>query len=274
MLTYPIIDPVLLQIGPLSVHWYGTMYLLGFLLAWVLGRYRCRHSGGQWDEKKMGDMVFYGAIGVIAGGRIGYVLFYNFTYYLHHPEMIFALWDGGMSFHGGFAGVILVLFFYRKKLNKSWLQMTDFSAPLVPLGLAAGRIGNFINGELWGRVTDVPWAMVFPQDPLQLPRHPSQLYEFFFEGIVLFVILWFFSKKTRPTGAVSALFLIGYGTARFVIEFFRQPDEQLSFIAFGWMTRGQELSLPMVILGIGMLLFIYSCKQKQSVISQVKAPEN
>jgi len=257
MLAYPNINPIAIKIGPLAIHWYGIMYLIGFVLAWILGRMRCRHSQGVWNESNMGDIIFYCALGVIFGGRIGYILFYNLHYYLHNPAMMLAVWDGGMSFHGGFLGVLVALYFYGRTLSKNLVQMTDFIAPLVPLGLAAGRIGNFINGELWGRFTDVPWAMIFPKDPLQLPRHPSQLYEFALEGIGLFIVLWFFSKKPRPTGAVSALFLIGYGLARFIIEFFRQPDPQLGFVAFGWMTRGQELSLPMIILGSIIMLWVY-----------------
>lgn len=262
MLTYPNIDPIAVKIGLLSIHWYGIMYLVGFVLAWLLGRYRCRQSSGQWDESIMGDLIFYCAIGVIFGGRIGYILFYNLNYYLHNPKMMLAVWDGGMSFHGGFLGVLIALLLYGKKLNKSLFQMADFIAPLVPLGLAAGRLGNFINGELWGRVTNVPWAMIFPKDPTHLPRHPSQLYEFALEGLVLFIVIWVFSRKPRPAAAVSALFLMGYGLARFIVEFFRQPDPQLGFIAFGWMTRGQELSLPMIILGLIIIIWAYKRKKR------------
>ena len=257
MLSYPNINPIAVKFGSIAVHWYGIMYLLGFFLAWLLGRYRCLRSNGRWDQKDMGDLIFYSALGVIAGGRIGYVLFYNFSYYLANPKMVFAVWDGGMSFHGGLVGVLIALIFYGKTIKKSFIQMTDFIAPLVPLGLAAGRIGNFINAELLGRTTDVPWAMIFPTDPERLPRHPSQLYEFFLEGIVLFVVLWLFSRKARPAGAVSGLFLTGYGLARFFVEFFRAPDPQLGFVAFGWMTRGQELSMAMIIPGI--IIMVAAC---------------
>ncbi len=261
MLTYPDINPIALKVGPIAIHWYGIMYLIGFVVAWLLGTSRCRQSCGIWKSEQISDLIFYCAIGVILGGRIGYILFYNLEYYLNNPNMMFAVWDGGMSFHGGFIGVIIVLFLYGKKLGKSLFEMTDFVAPLVPLGIAAGRIGNFINGELWGRVSHVPWAMVFPKDPLHLPRHPSQLYEFLLEGITLFLVIWFYSRKTKPKGAVSALFLIGYGLARFFVEFFREPDPQLGYIAFGWMTRGQELSIPMVIIGIFIILFSYMRKK-------------
>lgn len=261
MISYPHIDPVILKIGPLSIHWYGLMYILGFTMAWILGSYRCRRSKGIWDEKIMADLIFYGSIGVILGGRIGYVVFYNLDYFLHNPLKIVAVWDGGMSFHGGFIGVLLSVYLFGKTIGKGFVQMTDFIAPLVPFGLGTGRLGNFINGELWGRPTNQPWAMIFPNDPTHLPRHPSQIYEFLLEGVLLFLVLWFFSSKKRPVGAVSALFLIVYGTGRFFVEFYREPDPQLGFRAFNWLTRGQQLSLPMILGGIVLLIFVYSKKR-------------
>ncbi|WP_095210466.1 prolipoprotein diacylglyceryl transferase [Endozoicomonas ascidiicola] len=250
MIAYPEIDPVAFSLGPLSVHWYGLMYLAGFSLALWLGSYRAKTSNGLWKPEQVSDLVFYGAVGVVLGGRAGYVLFYNFDYFLRDPLWLLKVWDGGMSFHGGLLGVLVAMWLYGRSQGKSFFQVTDFIAPLVPLGLGLGRIGNFIGGELWGRATDVSWAMVFPSDPTQLARHPSQLYQFFLEGIVLFSILWWFSAKPRPRMAVSGLFLLIYGLARVIVEFVREPDTQLGFIAFDWLTMGQLLSLPMVALGI------------------------
>ncbi|HMM72246.1 MAG TPA: prolipoprotein diacylglyceryl transferase [Rhodocyclaceae bacterium] len=246
MLIHPQFDPVAIQLGPLAVRWYGLMYLLGFgLFAW-LGRRRAAAAG--LDARAIDDLLFYGVVGVILGGRLGYVLFYKPAYYLAHPLEIIAVWTGGMSFHGGFLGVLLAIGLYARRTARPWLALTDFIAPLVPLGLAAGRLGNFINGELPGRVTDVPWAMVFPQFDL-LPRHPSQLYQFALEGLLLFALLWSYSARPRPTGAVSAAFLIGYGAFRFIAEFGREPDSFLGLIAFG-MSMGQWLSLPMIVAGL------------------------
>ncbi len=250
MIQYPAIDPVAIAIGPVQVHWYGLTYLAGFAMAWWLGRRRCRTSGGLWSEEQLGDLIFFAALGVVLGGRFGYVLFYHFDYFLRDPLWLFKVWEGGMSFHGGLLGVLLAMYLYGRKLNKSFFQMTDFIAPLVPFGLGAGRIGNFIGGELWGRASDVPWAMVFPRDPSQLARHPSQLYQFALEGVALFCILWWFSRKPRPRMAVSGLFLLCYGIFRFVVEFARQPDSQLGFIAWDWLTMGQLLSTPMIAGGV------------------------
>ena len=252
MLIHPQFDPVAIAIGPLSIHWYGLMYLIAFLSVLWLGKRRARQQPWQgWKPEYMDDALFYGAIGVILGGRLGYVIFYQPAYYLSHPLELFALWQGGMSFHGGFLGVLLAMVFFARKINKPWLGVMDFVAPLVPLGLGAGRLGNFINGELWGRATDVPWAMVFPQVD-NIPRHPSQLYELGLEGIVLFIILWWYSSRPRPVGAVSALFLIGYGSFRFLVEFTREPDNFLGLLAFN-MSMGQWLSLPMILAGIWLL---------------------
>lgn len=251
----PDIDPVAISIGPLKIHWYGLMYLVGFVGGWWLATYRAGRPNSGWQRAEVGDILFYIALGVILGGRIGYVLFYNFGYYLKHPLEVFFVWTGGMSFHGGLLGVIVAMWWYGKRTGRSFFQVADFIAPVTPLGLGAGRIGNFINQELWGRVSDVPWAMVFARTGGPSPRHPSQLYEFALEGVALFTILWLFSVRPRPTGAVSGMFLVCYGAFRFLIEFFRVPDAQLGYLAFGWLTMGQVLSVPMVLFGIGLLMW-------------------
>lgn len=256
MLEYPNIDPVALAIGPFKVHWYGIMYLVGFAGAWWLARLRSNRPDAPLNKEQVADLIFYGALGVVLGGRFGYVLFYHFDYFVDNPLWLFYVWEGGMSFHGGLLGVIAALFLYARKLNLNVFQLTDFIAPMVPVGLGAGRLGNFIGGELWGRVSDVPWAMVFPGAG-DLPRHPSQLYQFALEGIALFAVLWWFSDKQRPRMAVSGLFLICYGAFRFTVEFFRQPDEHLGFVAFGWVTMGQVLTLPMIIIGLLMVVWGY-----------------
>ncbi len=256
MLVYPQFDPVAFRVGPLAVRWYGLMYLAGFILFIVLGRRRARQNMlTGWRATDVDDMLFFGVFGVILGGRLGYVLFYKPLYYLAHPLEIFEVWHGGMSFHGGFIGVLLALWFFARQRGRGWLDVTDFVAPLIPLGLGAGRLGNFINGELVGRPTDLPWGMVFPQID-QIPRHPSQLYEFALEGVALFVVLWLFAARRRPIGAVSGLFLLGYGVFRFIGEFAREPDSFLGFLALG-LTMGQWLSLPMIVAGIVMLLWAY-----------------
>lgn len=256
MLQYPHIDPIAFSLGPLKVHWYGIMYLIGFASAWLLASYRARKPGSGWTQDQITDFIFYAALGVIIGGRVGYLLFYNLPDFLRHPWILFRVWDGGMSFHGGMLGVIFALWLYARKLGRSIWALTDFAAPLVPIGLFCGRIGNFINGELWGRVTDVPWAMVFPTGGPWL-RHPSQLYEALLEGVLLFVILWTFSIKPRPRFAVSALFLLCYGCFRFFVEFYRVPDPQYGYLAFGWLTMGQILSTPMIIIGGYALWAVY-----------------
>jgi phosphatidylglycerol:prolipoprotein diacylglycerol transferase len=256
MLVHPQFDPIAVSVGPIAVRWYGLMYLAGFVLFVVLGRWRARqpmYAG--WKPSDIDDMLFLGVFGVILGGRLGYVLFYKPLYYLAHPLEIFEVWHGGMSFHGGFLGVLLALVFFARRRGRALLDVTDFVAPLCPLGLAAGRLGNFINAELVGRPTQGPWAMVFPQID-DVPRHPSQLYEFGLEGLLLFVLLWFYASKPRPRGAVSGLFLIGYGAFRFIAEFAREPDNFLGFLAMG-LTMGQWLSLPMLVAGVAMMTWAY-----------------
>lgn len=252
----PEIDPVAFQIGPIQVHWYGLMYLIGFLGGWALGAWRAGRPGSGWQRAEVGDLLFYVAIGVIVGGRLGYVLFYHPGYYLEHPFEVFAIWKGGMAFHGALVGVLVTVWLYARHTHRGFFAVSDFLAPLVPLGLGAGRLGNFINQELWGKVTDVPWAMVFERTGGPLPRHPTQLYEFALEGVVLFIILWSYSARPRPVGSVSGLFLLGYGTFRFLVEFFRVPDPQLGYLAFGWLTMGQILSLPMILAGAA--FFVWS----------------
>ena len=258
MLTYPKIDPVALEIGPLAVRWYGLMYLAAFFQFWWLGRRRIlSHPGlakAGWTVPELDDLLFFGVLGVIVGGRLGEVLFYAPDYYLRHPLEIFAVWRGGMSFHGGFLGVLAAMALYVRKTGRNWLDVTDFIAPLVPLGLASGRLGNFINGELWGKVTDMPWGVVFPTGG-PLPRHPSQLYEAGLEGLVLFIILWWYASRRPPLGRVSGLFLLGYALARSFVEFFREPDAHIGYLAFGWLTMGQILCLPMIAAGLALLFW-------------------
>lgn len=249
VLAFPYIDPVAFSLGPLHVHWYGLMYLLSFLLAWGLAHWRAHHYKLAWTKEQISDLVFYVALGVILGGRIGYMLFYNTLTLIHQPLTLFKIWEGGMSFHGGLLGVIVALWYAAKHSNHSFLEISDFVAPLVPIGLAAGRVGNFINGELWGRVSDVPWAMVFPAAG-PLPRHPSQWYEFALEGVLLFIFIWWYASKPRPKGCVAAMFLIGYALARIIVECFREPDSQLGFLAFNSLTMGQLLSIPMLVFGL------------------------
>ena len=255
MLIHPQFDPVAIAIGPLAIRWYGLMYLAGFLAFMFLGKRRALSQ--PWHNMRatdIDDLLFYGVLGVIAGGRLGQVLFYEPGYYLQHPLEVLAVWKGGMSFHGGFLGVLVAMALWGRKAGKSFFQVTDFIAPLVPLGLMTGRIGNFINGELWGRVApaDLPWAMVFPYVDA-LPRHPSPLYQAAGEGLLLFIILWLFSSRQRALGAVSGMFLVGYGSLRFLAEFFREPDHGIFGVSYV-VSMGQWLSLPMIIFGGYLLL--------------------
>ena len=255
MLIHPQFDPVAISLGPLAVRWYGLMYLAGFLAFLYLGKRRAVsqpwHGMSAMD---VDDLLFYGVLGVILGGRLGQVIFYEPGYYLNHPADILAVWKGGMSFHGGFLGVLVAMAVWGRKQGKTFFQVTDFIAPLVPLGLMAGRIGNFINGELWGRVAspELPWAMIFPYVDMQ-PRHPSPLYQAAGEGLLLFVLLWWFSSRQRPVRAVSGMFLVGYGTLRFLAEFFREPDHGVFGVSYV-VSMGQWLSLPMILVGAWLLI--------------------
>ncbi len=259
MLIHPQFDPVALSLGPLAIRWYGLMYLCAFAQFWWLGKRRIETQAhvarAGWSVAQLDDLLFYGVLGVVVGGRLGQVFFYEPGYYLAHPLEIAALWKGGMSFHGGFLGVLVAMGLYARKTGHAWLEITDFIAPLVPLGVAFGRLGNFINGELWGRVADasLPWAMVFPQVDA-LPRHPSQLYQAALEGVLLFVVLWSFARRERPRGAVSGAFLIGYGALRFAAEYFRTPDDGI-FGLSSVISMGQWLSLPMVVAGVALLMW-------------------
>ncbi|GGD35651.1 prolipoprotein diacylglyceryl transferase [Pseudoxanthomonas indica] len=264
------IDPIALSLGPLKLHWYGLMYLLGFLAAWWLGRRRVAEGRLPGvDANGFSDLLFYSMLGVVLGGRIGYILFYGFEGFLAHPLSIFKVWEGGMSFHGGLIGVMLAALWWTRRQRLHYFDTMDFVAPLVPLGLGFGRLGNFIGAELWGKYTRADWGVIFPTDPalkqysaeqLQaayasgalngFARHPSQLYQAFLEGLVMFVALWWFSSKPRPRYAVSGLFALLYGVFRFVVEFVRVPDEQLQYLAFGWLTMGQLLSVPLILLGL------------------------
>lgn len=260
MLIHPQIDPVALQIGPLAVHWYGLTYLAAFGLFVLLGRLRLQHPpyatmpvDHAWTAGDVEDFLFWGVLGVVLGGRIGYCLFYQPAYYAHNPLEILAVWKGGMAFHGGLLGVILAMAGFALARGRSFWEVADFVAPCVPTGLACGRLGNFINGELWGRVTHGWWGTVFPQAGDGLARHPSQLYQFALEGLTLFVLLWWYARSPRPAGAVSAVFLIGYGVFRFIAEYAREPDDFLGLLTLGF-SMGQWLSVPMILGGVLLLL--------------------
>ncbi|MEN9479737.1 MAG: hypothetical protein RLZZ298_1132 [Pseudomonadota bacterium] len=264
MLLHPQFDPIAFSLGPLSVRWYGLMYLVAFVQFILLGRYRIRTRPSLLTVEQLDDLLFYGMLGVILGGRLGQVIFYEPGYYFAHPLEIFAVWKGGMAFHGGFLGVLIALGLWARKQNFNWLDVVDFVAPLVPLGLAAGRIGNFINGELWGRVTDpsLPWAMIFPQSGDLQPRHPSQLYHVGLEGLTLFIILWLFSSRPRQRGAVTGMALAGYGLCRFITEFFREPDAGIFGHSYT-ISMGQWLSLPMIAVGFALLIFAQRKQEKK-----------
>ncbi len=265
---YPDIDPVIISLGPVALRWYGLAYLAAFALCWWLGRVRADRPGSGWSRQDVSDVVFYGAVGAVLGGRIGYTLFYGFEQLLRDPLFILRIWEGGMSFHGGLIGAVLGLWWFGRASGRSFLQVSDFVTPLVAPGLGLGRLGNFANTELPGRMTDSVFGLIYPCDaeairqinPLcvgqweSFARHPSPLYQAFAEGLVLFVLVWWFSSRPRPAGAVSGLFLVGYGTLRFLTEFFRTPDAHIGFVALDWLTMGQLLSIPMVLAGIFLLL--------------------
>jgi phosphatidylglycerol:prolipoprotein diacylglycerol transferase len=257
MLIHPHIDPIALELGPLKIHWYGLTYLVAFASFYLLATWRARKAPfaqNGWNRQQIEDMLFFGVLGVVLGGRLGYVLFYKPAHFLSHPAEIFAVWQGGMSFHGGLLGVIAAMALYAWKTRRHFFEVADLVAPCVPVGLAAGRIGNFINGELWGRLADpsLPWAMVFPAAGPD-PRHPSQLYQFGMEGLLLFAFLWWYGHRPRALGAVSAWFLIGYGAFRFIAEYFREPDDFLGLLALN-MSMGQWLCVPMI--GAGVLFLV------------------
>jgi phosphatidylglycerol:prolipoprotein diacylglycerol transferase len=281
MLTYPDIDPVALSLGPIEVHWYGLMYLLAFACVWMLGHHRASRPGSGWDAQKVGDMVFFGVVGTIVGGRLGYMLFYGFDQLIANPLSVLKIWEGGMSFHGGLIGVLTALWLFARRRGMRFWQVADFVAPLVPPGLFAGRIGNFINGELWGHPTDLPWGMrvsceklgaycrgLPPGSEWSPPLHVSQLYEAALEGLALFLILWIFSAKPRPPMAVSGMFLLFYGIFRFSVEFVRLPDAHIGYLAFGWLTMGQVLSLPMILFGVLLVILAYRGARSSEAITR------
>jgi len=277
-LHYPEIDPVIIALGPLALRWYGLAYLAGFAIAWWLGTRRAgTEAGAGWTEKEVSDVVFYGALGAVLGGRVGYVLFYGFKQFLDDPLWLFRIWDGGMSFHGGLLGVLVALAWFARATHRPFFAVTDFVAPVIPIGLGLGRLGNFVNMELPGRMTEASWGLIYPCsadairqiNPLctgaweEFARHPSPLYQAFAEGVVLFVVVWLFAARPRAVGAVSGVFLMSYGLLRFATEWFRQPDGHLGFLAFEWLTMGQLLSLPMVLFGI-LLLGLAGRREQQS----------
>ncbi len=259
MMTYQTIDPVALDLGLVQVRWYGMMYLLGFLGAWFYGVSRTKDDWRGWHKDQVSDLIFYAALGVILGGRLGYIFFYDFAHYLDQPLDMLKIWQGGMSFHGGLLGVITAVWVYAHKIHKSLFEVTDFIAPFVPIGLFFGRVGNYINSELWGKVApeNSPWAMLVYDHNLQalVPKYPTQLLEALLEGLVLGVILWWHSRQQRGVGAVSGLFLLGYGSFRFLVEFWRMPDVQLGYLAWDWLTMGQILCLPMIAGGLFLIFF-------------------
>lgn len=284
---YHNIDPVAISIGPVDIHWYGLTYLMAFGAFWLLGRYRARRGNAPLSEAQVGDFLFWGVLGIILGGRLGYVFFYGLDQWADDWLFPVKIWDGGMSFHGGLIGVTAALWLYGRHVGCGLLRMGDFCAPMGVLGLACGRLGNFIGGELWGRYSDVPWAMIFPEsiqpggrvsevlyqqylagELNDLARHPSQLYQLALEGLLLFAILWVFSSRPRPAGAVSGLFLVGYAVFRSIAEFFREPDAHLGFIAFDWLTMGQLLSAPMFVAGVALMVYAYRRDQRPGTRDQ------
>lgn len=271
MLVFPDIDPIAFHLGAWPVHWYGLMYLAGFATFWWLGRLRAKAPASGWRPAEIDDLLFYAAIGVIAGGRLGYIVFYDLAHTASNPWNLFRIWRGGMSFHGGLIGVLVAVCWFARNTGRGFFAVTDFIAPLIPPGLGFGRLGNFINAELWGKTTTAPWGMVFPGAG-SVPRHPSQLYQAFLEGLVLFAILWIFSARRRRPMAVSGVFLIGYGSFRFIVEFVRVPDAQLGYLMLDWVTMGQVLSAPMVLAGAALLVWSRKLSQSDSVAPPGAAP--
>jgi len=269
MLTHPAFDPVALDLGLVQIHWYGLMYLFGFMFVYWVGKKRAIEKKVPFTPEQVDDFVFYAAMGVILGGRMGYVLFYDFGQFLQNPLWLFQVWQGGMSFHGGFLGVVVALMLFARKNQYPLGAIFDFAALAAPVGIGFGRLGNFIGQELWGRPSDVPWAMVFPRDPEGLARHPSQLYEMMGEGFLLFAFIYWYSSKPRPMFSSGALFVLGYGVARFLVEFAREPDAHIGFDLLGWVSRGQILSLPMII--VGLLVLFWSYKTQPSYQEKAKA---
>lgn len=267
-MTSPVIDPVAFRLGDVAIHWYGLMYLVAFATGCALGAYRAPQAG--WDKEEIADLVFYVAMGVIIGGRLGYIFFYKPGDFLDNPLVLFAIQQGGMSFHGGLLGVIGAMYLYARKMQRHFFAVTDFVAPLVPTGLLAGRVGNFINGELWGAPTDLPWGVVF-RGGGDVARHPSQIYEAALEGFLLFIVLWWFTRRPRPMMAASGLFLLGYGVGRFAVEFVREPDAHLGYLAFDWVTMGQVLTAPMMLAGTAMMLIAYRYPISASTASEPRA---
>jgi phosphatidylglycerol:prolipoprotein diacylglycerol transferase len=257
MFVYPHPDPVAFSLGPLHVRWYGLMYLIGFAAAWWLARRRAARPGSSWTPTDVDDLIFFCAVGVILGGRLGWMLFYGTETLLSEPLSVLRIWEGGMSFHGGLIGVLLALWMFARRRGRRVVDVFDFAAPLPAIGFLAGRVGNFINGELWGKPTDVPWAVIVDG----VPRHASQLYQAALEGLVLFVLLWWFTSRSRPRWAPSGLFLVGYGVFRFAVEFVRVPDANRGYLLFDWMTMGQILSLPMIVAGLAMLYVAYARRE-------------
>ncbi|MEH6590347.1 MAG: prolipoprotein diacylglyceryl transferase [Halioglobus sp.] len=255
MLPYPEIDPIAVALGPIKIHWYGLTYLAGLAFAWWLAIRGTARPGSVVQRAQVDDLIFFAALGIVVGGRMGYVFFYGWDKLVDDPAWLLRVWEGGMSFHGGLLGVIGAMYLFARSRDIAFGGLLDFVAPLAPIGLALGRLGNFIGQELWGRPTDVPWAMVFPRDPLQLARHPSQLYQFALEGVLLFALVFWYSASPRPRWAVAGLFSVGYGCLRFFVEFFREPDQHIGIAALGWMTRGQILCLPMIALGLYLLVW-------------------
>ncbi len=260
MFTFPEIDPIIFGIGPLKIRWYGLMYVMGFLAAWWLAKRRSQRPDTPANSEQVDDLIFYAMLGVILGGRVGYSIVYGWSEFISDPLYLFKITEGGMSFHGGLAGVLIAMWLYGRKLGKTMWQMTDFMAPFVPIGLGLGRVGNFINGELWGKPTDVPWGVIYRGEVL----HPSQLYEALLEGLVLFLILYIYSAKRRPYMAVSGAFLLFYGIFRFYIEFYRVPDDHLDYLALDWVTMGQILSAPMIIIGGIMMIMAYRAEKTRA----------